>query len=440
MEDTKEVENGLTLGDVFKIILKRVWWVLGATLVCLAVVLMVTQLWYNKREQYYTISYDIVYPEMNGGKYPDGSDLIVSDSISLETLTDIKGGKYSAENPNEFKGVNVDDMHANDGISVTDKVVRSEDGSVKLSCTLTVKAKYFVSVAQARAFLRTVAEYPVNRVNSIIADKEYSANLVGYNDAPSYDEKISALTAQKNYLESEYSKLGSYGEKADAGKASLRNIFTSSQQSEIKAHIIAYKYVLDPEAYKESASAEIAALNKKIDDNNNIVKALRDEQENASSQSTPPAVTDPYDERIAALTEENGKLQNQIDAVNATLTAIASYTAEGEDKEAKQAFDKRLDDFRVQLEEAAETLKTVSVSIYGDNSRVVFSNNKLEKEGGISWFISAILGALLGFVVSALVVYFIGAPKYKREKFAADKVSGEDAAESKVHEKVETEE
>ena len=95
MEDTKEVENGLTVGDVFKIIFKRIWWVLGATLVCLAVLLMITELWYNKREQYYLISYDIVYPDIASGKYPDGSDLIVSDSISHETLTDIKNGVYS---------------------------------------------------------------------------------------------------------------------------------------------------------------------------------------------------------------------------------------------------------------------------------------------------------------------------------------------------------
>ncbi|MDE7084703.1 MAG: hypothetical protein K2O81_05615, partial [Clostridia bacterium] len=167
MEGTKEVENGLTLGEVFKIIFKRIWWVLGATLVCLAVMLMITELWYNKREQYYTISYDIVYPEMNSGKYPDGSDLIVSDSISLETLTDIKEGVYSKDNPDEFKGINVDDMHANDGITISG-AIKGEDGSVKLSCTLTVKANYFGSVSQARAFLRTVAEYPVNRVNTII--------------------------------------------------------------------------------------------------------------------------------------------------------------------------------------------------------------------------------------------------------------------------------
>ena len=433
MEDTKEVENGLTLGEVFKIILKRIWWVLGATLVCLAVMLMVTQLWYNKREQYYAISYDIVYPEMNGGKYPDGSDLIISDSISLETLTDIKGGKYSNDNPDEFKGVDVNDMHANDGISVSDKVVRSEDGGVKLSCTLSVKAKYFGSVSQARAFLRTVAEYPVNRINAIIADKEYSANLVGYNDAPSYEEKLSALTAQKNYLESEYSKLGAYGEKADAGKASLRNIFTGEQQSDIRAHITAGKYVLDTDVYLEKADAQIAALQLQVEINNKVIKTLRDEQANANGETTPPAVTDPYDERIASLAHQNGELLTRIETIEETVKEIAKYTDKGTDEyAAKQAFDKRLDDFRVQLEEAAENLKTVSVSIYGDNSRVVFSNNKLEKEGGIHWLISAVLGALVGFVVSAIVVYFVGVSKYKREKLAAAQGSGESSAESEA--------
>lgn len=420
MEDTKEVENGLTVGDVFKIIFKRIWWVLGATLVCLAVLLMITELWYNKREQYYSISYDIVYPDIASGKYPDGSDLIVSDSISHETLTDIKNGVYSKENPDEFKNIDVDNMYSNDGISVSDKVVKGDGGNVKVSCTLTVKAKYFGSVTQARTFLRTVAEYPVNRVKSAMTEKDHVAHLTGYNDAPTYDEKISALTSQKNYLESEYTKLSAYGEKAAAGIASLRNIFTASQQSEIKSHITAFKYVLSPETYKDGAAAEIAALNKQIEDNKKIIAELRTEQSKANTPADgTPVVTDPYEERIAAIIENSGKLKNRIDEINETLAAIEIYTAEGAEKDAKQAFDKRIDDIRIQLEQAAQTLKSVSVSIYSDNSRTVFSNNKLEKEGGIHWAISAVLGALLGLVVSSIVVYFVGVSKYKREKFAA---------------------
>ena len=414
------MERGLTLGEIFKVIFKRIWWVLGATVLGLIAAVLISELWYNRETEYYTVSYEIVYPDSGSGKYPDGSDLFAEESISLTTLSDIKNGRYSESNPDEFKGIDVNDMYVDDGISISERVVRSEDGNIKRTYTLTVKAKYFSSQPQAHAFMRTVADYPVNRVKSIMTDKDYVASLSGYGDAPTYDEKISALIAQKNYLESEYSKLSAYGDKAATGIASLRNIFTASQQSEIKAHITAFRYVLNPETYKNGAAAETASLNKQIEDNKKIIEDLRAEQKNSNiSSDTSSTVIDPYEDRIAAIIENNGKLQNRIDEINETLTAIESYTAEGAQKDAKQAFDARIDEIRAQLEEAADSLKTVSVSIYNDNSRAVFSSNKIEPQGGLHWAASVILGALVGCILSSIVVCIIDVPRYKRSKLAA---------------------
>ncbi|MCM1438366.1 MAG: hypothetical protein NC131_04035 [Roseburia sp.] len=429
MEDTKdmETENVMTLGDIFKVIFKRIWWVLGATVLCALILLLITELWYNKKEQYYTISYDIVYPDVASGKYPDGSDLIVSDSISYSTLNDIKEGKYSEKDPNEFKGIDVREMYTEDDISVTDRLVKSDGDSAKISCTLTVKARYFTSASQARAFLRTVAAYPVNRTNSVMADKAYNANLSAYASASTYEEKLDALSAQKSYLESEYTKLKGYGEKADEGIASLRNIFTSAQLNDLEAHILAGRYVYDPVTYKAEADAQKASLGLQIADNENTIAALREEQKKASAGSA--VVDDHYDERIASLTATNAGYRNRISAIDETLAAIEKYTSEEDtaEKAAKQAFDTRLYDYYEQLSKATQTLKSVSISVYGDNSRTVFSGNKLEKEGGLHWALSLILGALLGLVVSAIVVYFVGAPGYKREKLAAAQ-GGEPAA------------
>lgn len=436
MEDTKdmdyveETESGLTFGEILKVILKRVWWVLGAAAVCLVVLTLVMQLWYNKNQQYYALSYEIVYPDSASGKYPNGSDLFAEESISYRTLADIKEGKYSTLEPDEFKGIDVEDMYVNDNISVSETVEKGADGNVKRTYLLTVKSKYFGSDSQARSFMRTVARYPLTRVKSIMAEKEFGVYLTtAYSYANTYEEKINALVSQKNYIEEEYTKLKGYGELADVGIASLHNLFTSAQQNDLRAHINAEKYVFDTETYKAEAATQKASLSLQIENNNKIIEALRGEQKNGS---TAPE-TDPYDERIASLTQQNGELQNRIKTIDDTLAAIEKYSDENsEESKAKQAFDSQLDGYYNQLVDAAETLKTVSVSIYNENSRVVYSSNKLEKQGGIHWVIAAVLGAVVGCVVSGIVICIIDLPKYKRGKLAAAEGAekSEESAES----------
>ena len=232
-----------------------------------------------------------------------------------------------------------------------------------------------------------------------------------------YEEKINALVSHKNYIEEEYTKLKDYGELADVGIASLHNLFTSAQQSDLRAHITAEKYVYDTETYKAEAATQKASLSLQIENNNKIIEALRGEQKNGS---TAPE-TDPYDERIASLTQQNGELQNRIKTIDDTLAAIEKYSDENsEESKAKYAFDSQLDGYYNQLVDAAETLKTVSVTVYNDNSRVVYSSNKLEKQGGIHWVLAAVLGAVLGCVVSGVVICIIDLPKYKRGKLAAE--------------------
>lgn len=436
MEDTKEMdyveetESGLTLGEIFKVIFRRVWWVLGAAAVCLVVLTLVMQLWYNKNHQYYSLSYEIVYPDSASGKYPNGSDLFAEESISYGTLTDIKNGKYSTLEPDEFKNIDVGDMCVNDNISISEKVERGADGNVKRTYLLTVKSKYFGSDSQARTFMRTVAKYPLTRVKTIMAEKEFGVYLsTAYSYANTYEEKINALVSQKNYIEEEYTKLKGYGELADVGIASLHNLFTTAQQNDLRAHISAEKYVYDKETYKAEAATQKASLELQIENNNKVIEALRDEQKNASTT----AETDPYDERIASLTQQNGELKNRIDTITQTLSAIEEYSNEASEKyAAKQAFDAQLEGYYNQLVEAAETLKTVSVTVYNDNSRVVYSSNKLEKQGGIHWILAAVLGAVIGFVVASAVICIIDLPKYKRGKLAAEGVEKSEEGEKKV--------
>ncbi len=412
-----EEENGLTFMDILKVIFKRIWWVLGATAACLLIVVLITQLWYNKREQYFSVNYEIVYPDSANGKYPDGSDLLAADAISLATLTSIKDGAYSsADDADEFKNIDVEKMLSEDGISISEEVTQTAGGGIKRTYTLTVSSKYFSGDAQAVAFIRTVAAYPVKRVNSVIDTKEYGLYFSVYGDAKSYEAKIEALVAQKTYLESEYTKLINYGSTVEVNLASLHNIFTEEQRKSLTDSITANYYVFDTDGYKATAETRKVALNKQIADNAKIIEAEAAKR----GDSNPNDVnTNPYDQIIAELTRKNAELDNEIKTIEKTIDAIESYTQEGADAyKAKQAFDARLEKYRTDLATATDALKAVSKTIYGDNSRIIFSNNRIRRQGGLGTIVSALLGAVIGLLVSAVVVCIVDLPKYKKRKLA----------------------
>ncbi len=94
--------------------------------------------------------------------------------------------------------------------------------------------------------------------------------------------------------------------------------------------------------------------------------------------------------------------------------------------------------YRAELEEATAALKKVSTDIYKNNSRVIFSVNSIKTQGGINAVIAAILGALIGLLVTSFIIAIIDVPRYKRKMLAQvaaenaeNKISEEENAEVK---------
>ena len=429
-----EEESGLTLGEIFKVVLKKIWWVIGATALALIIVVLVTQLWYNKTKQTYSLKYDIIYPYSDNGKYPDGSDFLTADIISLSTLTAVKSSNES------FSDIDVKKMVARDDITISGSTSRDDSGSFVRTLRLKVYAKYFRSEKQAADFMQAISDYPIDRVNELIESKIYGVHFPAYDGAGTYEEKISALLAQKNYIVNSYNTLIGYGGVVEVNLASLSNIFTSQDRDALNKEIKNKLYVFDTQKFIEEYQTSKAALEKQIEDNGKIIEALKAERNSfygSGSSSAEGEYYNPYDVKIAEYTEKNVKLQIEIDDLEATKAAIESYLKEDSDEYKEKAeFDAKLEKYRAQIEEATATLKEVSKDIYLNNSRVVYSGNKIEVSGGIGVISGALFGMIAGLVVSVAVVLIIDLPKYKRAKLAlqaaaAEGKSGDDGENKK---------
>lgn len=432
-------EYGITLGEICRIIFRRVWWVIGVTAAFLLITVLLVQFWYNPNNRQYTVSYNIRFPDSSSGLYPDGTPLRVTDSFLLGSLTEIKSGTYSEgeENAPDFSDIDIEDMVENDAISLTAVTTEASDsGEAGWSgYRLTVSYKYFKDSAQAVAFIKKIAEYPIDKAQYIVENALYNYNLTQYDVGTTYEAKIAALINQKNYVMSIYDFIkNNYGETYRPLGASDKTItdyineastiFDSRIQSAYYNTVTANYYVWDTETYKLTANASIEATRIEIANNEAIVSALEDKIAELDKNGTAFDQIEAYHEKIASYVERNTQLETSIKTTEETLAKIEIYENDPQAVEDKAEFDAQLDSTRAQLATLTETAKSLRIATYQNESTVLYVNNTIESEGGISILVAAVVGAVLGFIIVSVVILIKDMPEYKRRKYG-DKIQSQ---------------
>lgn len=432
-------EYGITLGEICRIIFRRVWWVIGVTAAFLLITVLLVQFWYNPNNRQYTVSYNIRFPDSSSGLYPDGTPLRVTDSVLLGSLTEIKSGTYSEgeENAPDFSDIDIEDMVENDAISLTAVTTEASDsGEAGWSgYRLTVSYKYFKDSAQAVAFIKKIAEYPIDKAQYIVENALYNYNLTQYDVGTTYEAKIAALINQKNYVMSIYDFIkNNYGETYRPLGASDKTItdyineastiFDSRIQSAYYNTVTANYYVWDTETYKLTANASIEATRIEIANNEAIVSALEDKIAELDKNGTAFDQIEAYHEKIASYVERNTQLETSIKTTEETLAKIEIYENDPQAVEDKAEFDAQLDSTRAQLATLTETAKSLRIATYQNESMVLYVNNTIESEGGINILVAAVVGAVLGFIIVSVVILIKDMPEYKRRKYG-DKIQSQ---------------
>lgn len=432
-------EYGITLGEICRIIFRRVWWVIGVTAAFLLITVLLVQFWYNPNNRQYTVSYNIRFPDSSSGLYPDGTPLRMTDSVLLGSLTEIKSGTYSEgeENAPDFSDIDIEDMVENDAISLTAVTTEASDsGEAGWSgYRLTVSYKYFKDSAQAVAFIKKIAEYPIDKAQYIVENALYNYNLTQYDVGTTYEAKIAALINQKNYVMSIYDFIkNNYGETyrplgvSDKTITDYINeasaIFDSRIQSAYYNTVTANYYVWDTETYKLTANASIEATRIEIANNEAIVSALEEKIAELDKNGTAFDQIEAYHEKIASYVERNTQLETSIKTTEETLAKIEIYESDPQAVENKAEFDAQLDSTRAQLATLTETAKSLRIATYQNESMVLYVNNMIETEGGINILVAAVVGAVLGFIIVSVVILIKDMPEYKRRKYG-DKIQSQ---------------
>ena len=416
----EEEEKGITLGDIFKVIFKRVWWVVGVTAAVLIAFVCVIQFWYNPSNQVYSAQFELRLPY--GNTYPDGTALRLSDSVMLENLRIIKAESYLPEEERTgiFKDVDIEKM--------------VEDESYVYHNSINVAKKYFKDEDTAVAFTKAVVEFPVTKARYLVQNINYYERLTRYDTYTTYGEKIATLNSQKDYISSVYAGIANVfgGEYVPAGLGSTKtiaeyqrdliNVFDQTEQDYINKTIAEEKYFFNAQEIKRNNELDISLAEEEIEDYNELLQGQKEAMQEVIDKLGTEEVSkhvEAFNAKIADYTEHIISLQRNIERWRKQIERIDAYTASsGEAADKKAAFDKTLGEIRAEIEECTAEMAKVNIATYNEKAQVIYVNNKIEAEGGLNILLAAVIGLLIGFVLVSVVILIIDLPAYKRVKYA----------------------
>lgn len=408
---TNQEKEGITVGEICRMIGKKIWFVLGISVLVagLAVIIVVFAL--NPKKTTYTMEFRLLFPASDTVKYADGAPFYYDEIISEKRVL------AARDSDEAFASVDVESMIKNDDISIKQITVTSTTGSgteIKTNAySVTVSGRYFKNAAQAEDFIAALAEVSADAIKENAENIDYTIEESVFHGS-SLEERISLLTTQKELLASSYETwIGIYSSEYVVEGRTLQNylselnsVYGTSVQARLEdlfnTNGFAQLDIVGYDTLEEAVAVRTAELARERDLNTSIIEALKAQLKDL------PGTSGDYQsisEKIADYTVRNGEIDSFIgaDGVDGTLTAANVQT-----------FIETLDAQYERLQAAPLTASKVSASLYNQNTLVVFDTKSVVTSGDISVTVAAVGCFLAAFVVCSVAVCIAERRKQKR--------------------------
>lgn len=446
----EENEGGFTFSEFFRIVLKRIWWVLGISVAVALIVGLVNMYALTPGKIEYELTFMIEYPNSADRLNPDGMPFRYESIIYSDRLNAVK------EANDEFANIDVDKMTTSRSISISE-ATRTEAQTVSDLGIYTIKAKgsYFSSEKQASEFLRAVCEKAVSEITEMVEKSDYSANLVAYQSNTTFADRIASLEAQQTFLLAEYDKLmEQYSKDIVNGKAinAYRSELAAALNGDIRISNLKTDLELNRYLLSESPSEvelTIAKLERQRDMNEAIIAQQYVEMEKTAERLKGEGVSgDKYDSAyvpfttvISSLQEENIRLYREISELKISIGYKYRENTDGkkelylpEDAQPidNTKFSKDMETLYGIMRAQTDTCKTVIGTLYREKSKAVLQQNNVSVSGGQSTILLAAVGFVVALILSAIVVYCIERFKQNSKQAAAVRTTPSASPELKL--------
>lgn len=447
-----EEESGITFGEICHLVKKRIWWILGISVIVALVASLLFGFVINRGKNDYSVTFMVEFPGVSDRQYPDGTTF---NHASMVYAAQLEAAKASDE---AFADIDVEGMSSNGGISISAETTTGANNTTVYTgvYTITVSSAYFNGADQASAFIRAVLDQTIATVNAKISGMDFTAGLSGYESLDgytAYGDRLAILRRQQDYILERYAAVtgvssddsetttqvqsaATYGSFVYEGK-SISALYAEAQTignllSDLEKNYAMNRFVYLPEGSKAEDYKEAAeSWAKQIKNNADEMLFYKD-------QFLDSVITAGYyEQRVLELEQENRGLEAQIEAIGYTYEQTGGTVSESSNADtiraANAAFGQEVDALFDTVKANSERAKSALVALFAAESQIVY------QQSGVTTIVNAtniILVAVAALVVAFLIacIVFCAAdyPAYKRERDAkrtAAVAAPEEAAE-----------
>lgn len=450
-EMVQEAESGLTIGEVCRIIWKRIWYVLGASALVTLIAILLFVFVLNPRKVVYSGDFQVTYPLSETQKYPNGAPFFYHDMMTSTSL------KQVVATDERLAKIDVDKLLKDEAVTFSAEI----DEETKLytgKYSIHLKGSYFSGYEEADSFADAIAAMFVARINEAAKTVSFEIDPALFANA-SYVMQLKFLADQKTKLLGEVDRwISVYHESYRIDGKTLKNIRTEIEgvygdavRKSLEAELDRCGFV--PEGEIQNKITEIDA---EIEYNLLQMAALEKAMETMGSDNTvnkPSAQSGielyAAEDTSGSGTDESSKWVINISSVSDLLQTYAKYITRNEalnyqktqlTKENVEKFAAAVMEQYTRLSEKAEMLADVTVKIYNANSRVLANQEELHSDGKTNVVFVAVAAFVVVFLLASLIVFCIDAPKYKRKKLAAENAAAGPAQKEEAHREEESQE
>lgn len=409
----EEREEGITFGEIYHLVKKRIWVVLLAAAVVMALVLVVAAFALNPRSRYYSMTFSVASPTGPAQQYADGTPFYERSLISAEALRAAVAGSE------ELSSLDAEKMVKAGDISISAQKEAEESHPYLGTYTVRVKGSAFSGAGEAEAFFRAVADQAVRSLVASAEDLDYTLDG-GVWDASSLEERLAMLSSLRTTITAGYDGWiarysSAYSVAAGSARKTLGNyraeaagMFGDSTRASLEERCTQGGFgriTVSAESSAQAVEAAVSARRSELKEEYLLNQSVIDHfPENAES----PATVAEYAVRNAAIAVQIENFVSMEEDDGSGMLTAKNVTA----------FSATLNDLYTSLSGAAQTLKAVVVSIYAENTWAAFASPSPAAEGGINLAFAGVASFAVAFVLAAIVVCVVGYPKYRAQRAA----------------------
>lgn len=413
-------EQGVTLGQIFSVIIYNKLRLLITTLICFVLICLVVVLGYNRNANTYTIKYNYDDGFLENGIYCNGTNFDLSDVYYY--LEPVKSSST------EYNNINVEKLQKNNDITIVKtNETNSNDEIIDTYYEISAKAKYFDSKEQATSFLTDIIKYGIVYSISLMDYSDLNVNLTSANEATTYELEIEYLQKQKELIISSYNTLiDTYGDLAyedESGKKvklstrieQIMLYFENHKLSTMQYELEKNGFVKNDNNQKYYSSLKYE-LTQEYESNGLKLKQLKEQREDLITKATEGGTLQSldlstYNDQIISLTLRNVDIEKELEIIEKYLNNNSSSISD-----AQKQFDERLTSVYEMLISFTDEYIYYNDKCINDYKIVYKTASKVEENGGFSIIIIALLGAIVGVCAGACVNLIVDRDRFKLKK------------------------